>query len=202
MSLVVSQGNSPVMSGISQFLKRLFSGSPTREAALALYAAAVLQARKPAFYERFHVPDSVDGRFDMVVVHVWLLLERLRAMGEVCQGLQMTLQEALFADMDRSLREMGVGDLAVGRHVKDMAGAWFGRLQAYDRALESNDPGHFAEALVRNVWRGAAPEPAIVGAMVEYVLQQHAHLGEQDGMVLCEGHVDFRGVPENEAMSS
>lgn len=179
------------MPALARFLKRLFGDSPSREAAMRHYVAAVGAARHPFFYERLAVPDTVDGRFDLVVLHVWLLMERLRTIGEMCRPMQMMLQEALFADMDRSLREMGVGDLSVGRHVRDMASAWFGRLGAYDAAHVSDDPSALAEALVRNLWRGTAPDAGAVETMVDYVRRQHRHLAAQDDQALCGGHVDF-----------
>lgn len=154
--------------------------------------AIVAQARHPDFYERFHVPDTVDGRFDMIVLHVYLTLARLRETDSACTELQMMLQETMFADLDRSLREMGVGDMSVGKHVKAMASAYFGRLSAYDAAFESGKVGDVEDALSRNVWRGdLIPGEGVAHALAVLVLEQKAHLAGQDGEDLCSGVITF-----------
>src|ERR1700761_176269 len=97
-----------------------------------LYAKAVAQARQPVFYAEREVPDTVDGRFDLLVLHVFLLLHRLGAEGKATKSLNQGLFDLMFADMDRSLREMGVSDMSVGKRVKDMARAFYGRVDAYE----------------------------------------------------------------------
>lgn len=183
--------------------KRLFAPSPVEGAARALYSAAVTQARQEVFFTDLEVPDTIDGRFDMVVLHVYLLLARLCDRDEDHRMLQTRLQEVLFADMDRALREMGVGDLSVGKHIKKMASAYFGRLNAYDAALDDAEPHPptLEDALVRNVWRGTAPEPKIVARLANYVRDQRVHLCHQDIAAIEAGKVDFlplkqKGAPD------
>jgi len=159
-----------------------------RRAAAGLYACAVDQARSPVFYERGGVPDTLDGRFDMVVLHVWLLLVRLRESG-VNRILQRALQEAAVADYDRSLREMGVGDLSVGRRVREMARAQAGRLQAYDAAL--GDDAALQETLIRNIWRGQSPGAAQVRGLAKEVRRQHLYLENWDRSALEAGRAGF-----------
>lgn len=180
------------MSSLSTFFKRLLTPARKREAANKMYAAIVAQARQTDFYARFLVPDTVDGRFDMIVLHVYLALARLRAANDACTDLQMMVQEAMFADLDRSLREMGVGDVSVGKHIKDMASAYFGRLSAYDAALESGEALQVEEVLARNVWRGG-PIPGEDNArkLATYVLIQKEHLAKQDSALMCSGVVSF-----------
>jgi cytochrome b pre-mRNA-processing protein 3 len=116
---------------LRELLERLV-GAQARHAVPAdrLYGAAVAQARNPAFYVECRVPDTLDGRFDLIVLHLCLLIRRLRREGETGATLAQALFDTTFDDMDRSLREMGVGDLGVGRRVKAMASAFYGRATA------------------------------------------------------------------------
>src|SRR5437763_2591601 len=98
------------------------------ETAAALCAAVSRRAREPVFYQQFSVADSIDGRFDVLVLHAWLVLERLRELGE--NDLAQTFVDALFARFDEALREQGAGDIGIGRRIKKMAGALYGRLNA------------------------------------------------------------------------
>lgn len=175
---------------MSAFLRRLLTPPPARLAAEALYTACVKQARQTVFYHDLGVPDTVDGRFDMVVLHVFLVMERLRDSGGDAE-LQRLFQECLFADMDRSLREMGVGDLSVGNRVRDMASAYFGRLHAYQAALHDGAGGALQDALLRNVWRGAQPGRDRLDVMADYVLRQRAILASISLQDLCAGRLAF-----------
>ena len=105
-----------------------------RARAQSIYAEIVEQSRLPTFYTALRAPDSIDGRFEMLILHVILLVRRLKREGEVGRFLGQSVVELMFADMDGSLREMGVGDLGVGKRVKAMARAFFGRARAYDEA--------------------------------------------------------------------
>lgn len=172
-------------------LRRLFGETAARRAAAQLYAAAVGQARAPAFYTDYAVPDTVDGRFDMVAIHVFLLMRRLKAGGGAAAGVSQALYDVMFDDMDRSLREMGAGDLGVGRRVKSMAQAFSGRLAAYDAGLDG-DGSALCAALARNVFRGArAADDAMVGALAGYVRRQAEMLAVQPIETVIGGAVAF-----------
>jgi cytochrome b pre-mRNA-processing protein 3 len=121
--------------------KRIFGRSGDEDTPYVLYGALVGQARNPAFYRDMGVPDTVEGRFEMVALHVFLALRRLRAGGEPGKDLGQKLFDVLFDDMDQTLREMGVGDLSVGKKIKAMASSFYGRMQAYDeRQARSGAP--------------------------------------------------------------
>ena len=111
----------------------------TRLAAQRLYDAIVAQSRLPAFYLGHGVPDTVTGRFEMIVVHMFLVLERLQAEqgpeGEHAGQTGQALNEAFIGDMDSAMREMGVADVRVGQRMHQTAGAFFGRLMAYRKAI-------------------------------------------------------------------
>jgi len=140
----------------------------------SLYAKAVAQARLPVFYAEREVPDTVDGRFDLLVLHVFLLLHRLGGDGKAMRAVTQGLFDLMFADMDRSLREMGVSDMSVGKRVKEMARAFYGRVDAYEPAL--NDAAALREALARNLYRGADVSGDSLTAMAHYIQRQVAAL--------------------------
>jgi cytochrome b pre-mRNA-processing protein 3 len=139
----------------------LFARKPHERAGFALYGAAVAAARQPMFFDALGVPDTLDGRFDLVSLHAGLLVCRLsRDPDPRGRALAQAVFDAMFADMDINLREMGVGDLSVGKRVKRMWEAFHGRAQAYDSALRAADMPALEAALARNVWRGAPPAGA------------------------------------------
>lgn len=143
----------------------MFSNAPRRQAQEA-YIALVEQSRKPFFYTDCAVPDTLDGRFEIILLHVFLALRGLKAEGGQEEQSRL-LQEALFDDMDRNLREMGVGDMGVGKRVKVMSRAAYGRLESYTLVWE--DEQGLREALERNVYRGAQVAPAAVEKLLAYV---------------------------------
>jgi len=160
-----------------------------RAAAFRLYETAVAQARVPWFYAEAGVADTLDGRFDMIVLHAFLLVRRLEGAGPPGVDLAGRLLDVLLSDMDRSLREMGVGDLSVGRKVKAMSRAYMGRAAAYRGALDDGFAALVA-ALVRNVYRGAA-DPAAAERLAHYVLQAVAALSAQSHERLLSGEASF-----------
>jgi cytochrome b pre-mRNA-processing protein 3 len=170
-------------------LTRLFRRSATDESAALLYQAAVNQARRPEFYLEAAVPDTLDGRFDLLALHVFLLLHRLRAAGPRAAALAQAVFDLMFADMDQNLREIGVGDLSVGRKVKTMAKALMGRIAAYEPGLAN--PVVLTQALGRNLYRGQpVPDEALV-RVARYVGAAFHDLARQETDALLAGKVQF-----------
>ncbi len=165
-------------------LQRLFRPKPV--ASRTLYEAIVAAARHPVFYARWGVADTLDGRFDMIVLHAFAVLERLK--GEAPQ-LRQRLVDELFADMDRSLREMGVGDLSVGKKVRVMAEVFYGRVSAYEAAL-NGEPSGLDAALERNLFPDGAPDGA-VERLAGYVRAMRAKLGATPPDLMAAGRVEF-----------
>ncbi|MDX5359803.1 MAG: ubiquinol-cytochrome C chaperone [Alphaproteobacteria bacterium] len=157
-------------------LGRLFARSRRRNAAVSLYDSCVELARRPGFYEDLGVPDTVDGRFDMVTLHVSLALRRMERAGNALAPEADALLRVMFDDMDRSLREMGVGDLSVGKKVRKMGEAFLGRARAYGVALKDGDGAALEAALARNLFRKSEAGPEQVAAMASYVLALDAEL--------------------------
>lgn len=156
-----------------------------------LYGAAVTAARQPWFYNVLGVPDTLDGRFDLLSLFAFLLIERLRPEPEPGPALAQAVFDAMFSDMDVNLREMGVGDLSVGKKVKAMWNAFHGRAIAYAAALASGDEAALEAAIARNVWRGAGPPPGSAAALARLVATARADLDRQPFGSLAEGRVSF-----------
>ena len=116
-----------------------------------IYLDVVAKARQPGFYLDFSVPDTVEGRFEMIIVHLALLFHRLRNEDERARKAAQTVVEAFFNDMDRSLREMGIGDTSVPKKMKKLGKAYNGRSLAYFKALDEDDRDAFSAAVLRNV---------------------------------------------------
>ena len=157
-----------------------------------LYFALVRQARQPVFFRDWKVPDTVDGRFDMIVVHAALVFRRLRALGPAAQALSDETFAAMTADLDRSVRELGGGDIGVGKRMKAIGRAFYGRVQAYDEALEGKQS--LEDALVRNVYRNAPVDAAVVGRLADYVRNAVLALDRQSLADLARGRADFPSV--------
>ena len=167
---------------------RLFGHSPEKIAAAAAHRAAVDQARLVPFYAEHGVPDTLDGRFEMIILHTFLVLHRLRGQTET-QAFGTALQDVLFADMDRALREMGTGDLSVGKQVKRMAEGLAGRIRAYHDGLA--ETGALKEALRRNLYGTVEPSEADLAFMAAYVTRQVDRLAGQDAATIAGGTVAF-----------
>src|SRR5215469_3651954 len=118
---------------------RLFRRDPRARTIAALYGAIVAQARRPIFYLAFGVPDTAEGRFEMIALHVALLCRRLGREGEAGRSLSQGVFDMFCRDMDHNLREMGVSDLRVPKTMRKLGEAFYGRLEAYDRALAADD---------------------------------------------------------------
>ncbi|MDB5492476.1 MAG: ubiquinol-cytochrome chaperone family protein [Micavibrio sp.] len=124
--------------------------NPDKIAAEKLYFGLVAQARNPVFYAGWQVPDTLDGRFDMVLLHVFAVIQHLRKHGKEGSKRAQALYDVMFVDMDRSVREMGIGDLGVKRHIRRMMTAFNGRMDAYAKGIE--DPSMLEGAIRRNVY--------------------------------------------------
>lgn len=175
---------------MSNALRFLFAAAPLKPQAHALYLDVVAQARQPFLYEGYGVPDTLDGRFDALLLHLFLLLHRLkRAPDPAVQGLARTVMEIFIADMDRTLREMGVGDTGVGKRIKHMAAALLGRLNAYEESMD--DPAAFECAVWRNVYREAPESREAAARLARYACACLKALEAQDTREVAAGRIRF-----------
>jgi len=170
-------------------LSRLFGRSRTNAAGDTLYRAIVAQARLPRLYRDWGVPDTVDGRFEMIVLHLVLLFRRLGRDGEAGQALAQPVFDTFLADMDQQLREMGVGDLGVPKRMKKMGESFYGRLASYGSYLAADDRAGLREALERNLFPdGGAPS---LEPLAAYALSASLALSRQTTKALEAGTVVF-----------
>lgn len=124
-----------------------------KQVAYSLYKKLVEQARHPTFYIELGVEDSIEGRFDLILLHLFLVDDRLEQAGEQNVSLRRTLHEAMVTDLDRSFREIGVGDMSVGKEMKKVGNAWLGRHIAYSEAFAADDEGQsLVKALAKNIY--------------------------------------------------
>jgi cytochrome b pre-mRNA-processing protein 3 len=158
-------------------------------AAFQLYGSAVAAARDPYLYAQLGVPDTLDGRFDAIVLHIYLVVRRLEGELEPAAALAQAVFDAMFLDMDTNLREMGVGDLSVGKRNRAMWEAFHGRGAAYAAAWD--DPAAFEAAIARNVWRGAEPPAGSAAALIRLAVSQAACLAAQPLDALLAGAIRF-----------
>jgi cytochrome b pre-mRNA-processing protein 3 len=171
-----------------------FRRAPEADAAHRLYVEVVKQARQPHFFAALGVPDTVQGRFEMIALHAFLVLHRLKRQHEAGAGLAQELFDVMFDDMDRNFREMGAGDLGVGKRVKQLAEQFYGRIAAYEAGLGADEAG-LRRALERNIYGAQTPNAGAVGAMADYLRREAGALGTVPLEELLAGRVGFGPPP-------
>jgi cytochrome b pre-mRNA-processing protein 3 len=154
-----------------------------------LYGVIVAHARLPIFYIALAVPDTVEGRFDMLVLHVHLVYRRLAGTAEDGRAFGQDLFDHFLRDMDANLREIGIGDLAVPKRMRSMGEAFYGRAAAYDAALARPDDDALADTLLRNIYAGSQQSARAARQLAHYVRQAIAALDAQDPASLFRGEV-------------
>jgi cytochrome b pre-mRNA-processing protein 3 len=187
-------------------LRWLRQNSENKRIGHDLYAQIVAQARCPGLYGDGGAPDSLDGRLELIMLHLVLVLRRLRREGPATQRLGQIVMEAFVAELDDALRQIGVGDMGVPRRVQRAAAALSERATAYERELDAApeasagaDP--LAAALAANVWREpgeAGLELPAARRLAAYVRAVDAHLAALPQAALCDGRLSFPPVVDKE----
>jgi cytochrome b pre-mRNA-processing protein 3 len=185
-------------------LASLFRRKPHERTGFELYGAAVAAARAPRPYADWGVPDTTAGRFELICLTAGLLIRRLKAEGgeaadslaqadrlAQADSLAQAVFDAMFSDMDVNLREMGVGDLSVGKRVKFLWESFHGRAMAYAQALDAQDEAALSAALARNVWAGTPPPEGAPQALAAHAGAIAAALAAQPLAGLAAGRVAF-----------
>jgi len=182
--------------------KRLFARTSDARQALcdAVYGQIVAAARQPRFYAEWGVPDTPLGRFEMLALHMILVLRRLSGGGAAAEALAADLTDLFFAETDRALRDLGVGDTRVPRRLKELASMFYGRARAYGDALGAGDQAALAEALARNVWQGNADGFGAVPLAAE-ALAAAARLAGTSIETILAGRLGLADLPPPEAAS-
>lgn len=150
-------------------VRRLFAGRHEKIWAEGLFARVMGQCRQPGFYLDGGVADTIDGRFDLMALHVATLVHALRQHGEAGILAARALEEAMFANLDIGMREEGISDMGVPRRMKALTQAWFGRLQAYLKALATGTSESHRDVVARNLFRGAESGGSHVAVMADYL---------------------------------
>ena len=175
-------------------LKALRRSSHRAKLVRSLYAALNAQARQRTFFADFAVADSLDGRFDLVALHAWLVFERLRTAG--LADVAHALSDAIFVGFDEALRDLGAGDMSMGRKIKQMGDAFNGRINAYGAATGEDE---LSAAILRNVYRGeqvielGRRRTREALALARYAIAARRHLGECN---VADGALNFGPLPE------
>lgn len=166
---------------------RLFRKNTNKQIARQLYDGLVRAARAPRFYGAGGVEDSVDGRFDLIVLHAILLMRRLRDADQTGRDLSQAVFDIMFDDMDAALREMATGDLSVGKKIREMGEAFYGRAKAYETPLSDADQPALQEAIARNMFEEGEANPEVCRLLAEYSIESVAALNSQPIEALLQG---------------
>ena len=134
-----------------------------------IYQAIVRQSREVLFYTKCGVPDTPTGRFELISLHSFVFMKRLKVLGEEAEAFSQALFDYMFADIDINLREMGVGDIGVGKKIKSLAAAYYGRIKSYETALKKGERA-IKESLTRNLYCDEKPTERQLSAMTVYIL--------------------------------
>jgi len=161
-----------------------------------LYGRIVAQARQPSFFDPCGVPDTLEGRFELVALHAILVMRRLSAEGQAAADFNQSLFDFMFLDMDTNLREAGVSDIKVGEKVKELATHFYGRAKAYADGLAPGAPSDVLDgALDRNLFGSTLPDPEQVARMAVYVRREAEALAAWPADRLMAGEVAFGPAP-------
>ena len=156
------------------------------------YAEITGAARSPVFYETMGVPDTVMGRFEMISIHLILYLRRTSSAGEATQGLAQELVDAFFEDVDHSIRELGIGDTGVPKRMKKLAKMFYGRLNSYGQALDTDDGQALVEALKRNLHPDSGDDAPSMQPLADWMIDTARALEDVAEDRLAAGQLSFR----------
>ncbi len=162
-----------------------------RETIERLYGAIVAQSRLPSFYTDYAVPDTVEARFDLLVLHVHLVFRRLAEGDVASREIGQLVFDYFISDMDAAVREIGTGDMKVHKKMRDLGEAYYGRANAYDAALKEQGEAALASSLERNIYGGIEASPAAVQRLAHYVKAAVDGLAAQDAAAIAGGVLAF-----------
>lgn len=174
-------------------LKNIFTRSPRTAPERSVYDLIVAQARQQELYSDLSVPDTLDGRFDMIILHIDAVMVHMQSGNEADKIFAQNLIDEVFRDMDRSLREMGVGDMGVGKKIKKMASVYYGRASAYATAREQ-DGATLRDALLRNVYSGDKSYLKQALGLSSYSKKIHTVVSANSRDQIRAGKIDLTGL--------
>ena len=180
--------------------KWLKTRKKVKSVALPLYKKAVMASRRPEFFMQLGVPDTLDGRFELICLHVFMIIDKANEAGD--SELGQAVFDVMFKDVDRSLREMGIGDLGVPKHIKKMMKAFNGRAHAYKEAL-TGDTKNLEDVVKNNIY-GTVPntDAATIKEMSRYIRGNYESVQEQEDGVFLKGNIYFRDIETSGEMKN
>jgi cytochrome b pre-mRNA-processing protein 3 len=176
---------------MKRFFQRFFIKDDPRRSVATLYGVVMAGARNPKFFERFALPDSFETRFELLALHMFLIMNRLKPEGREGHRLMRNLTEYMVDDLDRTLREAGIGDVGVAKRMKKLISGFYGRVTAYDKALANKDEKEILRALDRNLFAELDTDVPNLEAMRGYMLAQRQELLSQPLTAFNEGAVQL-----------
>ncbi|MAQ71224.1 MAG: ubiquinol-cytochrome C chaperone family protein [Alphaproteobacteria bacterium] len=180
--------------------KWLKTRKKVKSVALPLYKKAVMASRRAEFFTDLGVPDTLDGRFDLICLHVFLVVDKANEAGDPELG--QAIFDVMFKDVDRSLREMGIGDLGVPKHIKKMMKAFNGRAHAYKESLTGTERN--LEEVVKNNIYGTIPniDSKKIEKMKQYIKKNYASIQMQSEENFLKGEVEFQNIDTSGEMKN
>lgn len=165
---------------------------PYREDAIRVFSVLQQQSRNPCFYEALRVPDTTEGRFDLLTLHIFMIIERMKS-ESIGKAFSQALFDVTFESIDQGYREIGVGDMGVPKRMKKLMLAFNGRLHAYSEAYEKRDKSAFMEAIDRNIYDTVQIEYSqdISGRMTDYAFSCLEYLQSLDVQSIMIGNITF-----------
>ncbi len=174
---------------MKSFFKLFLRNEPDAHKIALLYGAIMAQARNKEFFIRFGLSDDFETRFESLILHMLLVMRRLGTEG---QPVKQALMDFMVSDLDRTLREMGVGDVGVVKRMKHFMEGFYGRMHAYDAALNSVDKKEILRALDRNLYGATSTDLAKLDMMRDYIDMQTGALAVQPTQDLLDGKISFK----------
>jgi len=168
----------------------IFKKKPDVRIVRKVYSDIVAQSRQRLFYADWGIPDSVNGRFDLISLHMCLVFRRLKSSDPEAKTFSQGLFDLFFLDMDHSLREMGAGDMAVPKRIQKMGELFYGMAESLSKALDEEDNDALQSCLVRNVYDGV--QTPSLELLVQYVLAQSEFLASQESEAIRNGLIEFK----------
>jgi cytochrome b pre-mRNA-processing protein 3 len=181
-----------------EFGRRMFrwfaERAARREAAEKIYDSIVAQSRNPVFYVRCGVPDTLSGRFDMLVIHMFIVMQNLKLGANEGKLLGKEIIEAFVREMDSMVRDLGVADIYVGQEVRKIADLFYRQLVVYTNAVEQKNKGALAEAIWKSFQSGDENADVAADELSNYIFQAIKNVGEMPLNLLLQGHLNFPEV--------
>ena len=171
-------------------IRSLFGKKANAAHVMAVYNVIVAQSRQQIFYAVWDVPDTLNGRFDMISLHLCVLFRRLKTGDESNRIFSQALFDLFFLEMDRTLREMGAGDMAIPKRIQQMGELFYGMLEKLTTALDEDDSDAVTATISRNIYDGKHPNA--LGHLANYVLNLDADLNSLDARAISAGKLEMR----------